>query len=249
MADALEEKIWKTQYGFRRKHSTNQALYLVRRLQDISEAAGDKMMMLFLDWEKAFDKVDQQQLLKAIKRLNVPDKIMLILESFYVNPQFRVKDREGKSSYRKQRSGIRQGCPLSPYLFVLLMTVLFHDVHQKVDHRIRIGQIEYFSHWELLYADDTLLLGKRAREINILLHAIEEECETYNLKLNRGKCEYIGMHGKADIKFKNGVRVKHASESVYLGSKIAGNGSREAEIQHRLSKALLPASRLKFFWK
>ena len=98
---------------------------------------------------------------------------MHILESFYVNLQFRVKDREGKSSYRKQRAGIRQGCLLSPYLFVLLMTVLFHDVHQKVDHRILIGQMEYFSHRELLYADVALLLGKRAREISILLHAIE----------------------------------------------------------------------------
>ena len=57
--------------------------------------------------EKAFDKVDQEKLLEAMKRLGLPDKMLKVLASFYVNPQFRVKDREGKSSYRTQRAGIR----------------------------------------------------------------------------------------------------------------------------------------------
>ena len=110
-----------------------------------SEAAGEKMILLFLDWEKAFDKVDQHELLNAISRLNIPEKIMRILKGFYMNPSFRVKDREGKSEYRKQRSGIRQGCPLSPYLFILLMTVMFHDVHEKVDRLVRRNIIACFN--------------------------------------------------------------------------------------------------------
>ena len=34
--------------------------------------------------------------------------------------------------------------------------------------------------------DDTFLIGRRARELNMLLHAIEEESEKYNMNLNRG---------------------------------------------------------------
>ena len=78
-----------------------------------------------------------------------------------------------------------------------------------------------------IYRLYTPVWKKTAREIEILLHPIEEECEIYSLRLNRGKCQY--------------------SESAYMCSKVGGNGSREAEIQHRLSKALLNTSRRKFF--
>ena len=71
-------------------------------------------------------------LMNALWRLNLPDKTLNVIRSFYKNPQFRIKDNEGKSTYRRQNTGIRQGCPLSPYLFVLLMTVLIHDVHEDV---------------------------------------------------------------------------------------------------------------------
>ena len=112
-----------------------------------------------LDWEKAFDKVDQEKLLEAMKRLGLPDKMLKVLASFYVNPQFRVKDREGKSSYRTQRAGIRQGCPLSPYFFICLMTVMFHDIHDEIDHKIgTMARLEQplLNNWELIYADDTM---------------------------------------------------------------------------------------------
>ena len=46
---------------------------------------------------------------------------------------------EGKSQEYKQAAGIRQGCPLSPYLFTMFMTVLFHDIHEEVDRK-NVGQ-------------------------------------------------------------------------------------------------------------
>ena len=58
-ADAIDERIWKLPFGFRGKQSTPQAMFICRRLQDIIERSDDKMTMIFLDWEKAFDKVYQ----------------------------------------------------------------------------------------------------------------------------------------------------------------------------------------------
>ena len=81
-------------------------------------------------------------------------------------------------------AGIRQGCPLSPYLFICLMSVLFNDVHLEVEGKLLNHEHDHFNWWELIYADDTMLIGRRAREINILLAAIEKESEKYNLKLN-----------------------------------------------------------------
>ena len=62
LAANIEEKIWKTQYGFRAKRSTAEALYITRRIQDFYETHGEILFMLFLDWEKAFDKVYQKKI-------------------------------------------------------------------------------------------------------------------------------------------------------------------------------------------
>ena len=87
-------------------------------------------------------------MIHAIARLNVPDKIIKILHCFYSNPSFRIKDREGYSSFYKQSTGIRQGCPLSPYLFILFMTVMFWDVHRELDFKLGPGMLDHIDFME-----------------------------------------------------------------------------------------------------
>ena len=62
------------------------------------------------------------------------------------------------------------------------MTALFHDVHKAVDHQTIPFQGECTNVWKLLYADDTMVMGNKAREINIILKQIEIESDKYNLK-------------------------------------------------------------------
>ena len=73
LAEAIDDRVWKTQFGFRKKRSTSQPISIVRRIQDYMESSGDRLIMLFLDWEKAFDKIDHEELIKAIERLNLPE--------------------------------------------------------------------------------------------------------------------------------------------------------------------------------
>ena len=151
-------------------------------MQDQAEQSDEKLILVFLDWEKTFVNVDQEKDREAMKRLGLPQKMIDVLSSFYVKPQFRVKEREGKSSYRTQKAGIRQGCPLSPYLFICLMSVMFHDVHEEIDSKIGTmarSSHPLLDHWELVYA----LIGKRSREFNIILAAIEKTSAKYSLKV------------------------------------------------------------------
>lgn len=137
LADTIDESISNRQFGFRKKKSTSQPLFIARRLQDQAEQADDNLFLVFLDWEKAFDKIDKDMMVKALSRLGVPEKMQRMVAALYVDPQFRIRDREGKSTYRKQRAGIRQGCPLSPYLFVCLMTVISEDTRASLANNRR----------------------------------------------------------------------------------------------------------------
>ena len=125
LADIIDPHISKTQFGFRAHRSTTHALFVARRLQDIGEQSGANVVLALLDWEKAFDKVAHARMLEALERLNLPQKFLRVIGSLYNNPSFQVKHETTMSEYRTQNAGIRQGCPLSPFLFILVMTVLF----------------------------------------------------------------------------------------------------------------------------
>ena len=56
LADAIDDRIWKLQFGFRGKKSTAQAMFICRRLQDIIEKSDDSLTTIFLDWEKRLIK-------------------------------------------------------------------------------------------------------------------------------------------------------------------------------------------------
>ena len=91
-----------------------------------------------LDWEKAFDKVLQDRMTKAIERLGVPDNIINMISAIYKEPNYTIVDKDTATDPRIQQTGIRQGCPLSPHLFIVLMTVIMYDV-EKGHHRARTG--------------------------------------------------------------------------------------------------------------
>ena len=55
--------------------STAQPLFIHRRIQELQEEAGLSFHTLLLDWEKAFDKVDQKRMIKAIERLGINTKL------------------------------------------------------------------------------------------------------------------------------------------------------------------------------
>merc|ERR1712107_353341 len=67
LASEMENHLHKTQYGFRPKRSTVQALYIARRLQEIADHGGNSLAMVFLDWEEAFDKISQDKLMEALR--------------------------------------------------------------------------------------------------------------------------------------------------------------------------------------
>ena len=67
---------------------------------------------------------------KAIKRLGVPNKIINMTSAIYKEPNYTKVDKETTTDPRIQKAGIRQGCPLPPYLIIMPMTIIMYDVEE-----------------------------------------------------------------------------------------------------------------------
>ena len=175
-------------------------------------------------------------------------KVCEVISSIYQAPQFKVVDQNSASTKKQQSAGIRQGCPLSPYLLVILLTVIFEDIHHKCT-KLKEKGLDFTKFTELLLADDTLLIMKKTQHMNKFIKEIERESDYYNLRLNRDKCITIEMGGNFDIKFQAGQQLNKENNAKYLGSIMSTNAHRNIEINQRIRDTHYIFDKLHIFLK
>jgi hypothetical protein len=252
ISERIDKHLDPDQYGFRKGRSTAQPLFILRRTQEIQEEAALECHLLLLDWEKAFDKVDQGRMIKAIRRLGLPEKIIRMITAIYQAPNYVITDKGTTTRPRIQKTGIRQGCPLSPYLFIMLMTVIMHDVDRGMSEeerqKLQAGRLHKEVSGRLFYADDTIVMASTAEAAEIVLHKIQYESHKYALKLNETKCIHIQMNGIQRIHYNNGNAVPIKEQAEYLGGKIKNDSSYKMEIQSRIGATWGTLRKLDLLW-
>jgi hypothetical protein len=248
LAGALETHLQNTHNGFRAKRGTADAISYIRRLIDKGESTNTRTLLVLLDWEKAFDKILHPKLFEALKRMNVPDKICAAVRSLYKDPTFYVHLEGRSSNMMPQKTGIRQGCPLSPYLFIIVMSVMYHDVH--ANHRLLTERQRIIgTHTdEVLYADDTICFAQTTAAINRMLTAIEQEGSKYGMRLNKGEYISIGQPG-GTVRFADGSKVPVKEEVKYLGCLINAYGDPNKELSKRTGTCMAIFNKLHLFWR
>lgn len=111
--------------------------------------------LLFLDAEKAFDRLEWPYLWRVLKEFNFGDRFINMIQTLYANPTARVCVGGGLSDLFVIERGTRQGDPLSPLIFNLSIEPLAHLIRTSSQFSpITIGTT---SHSVSLYADDALI--------------------------------------------------------------------------------------------
>ena len=239
-----EQRLGPTQFGFRSGHSTVDAIFILRRKIEVALAQrGGQLLVLALDWAKAFDAVNTEAMLLALARFGIPPHVCNIVSAIYSKRIFKVKDGEHLSSPRRQRSGISQGCPLSPFLFVILMSIIMEDAVSL----LREGDAQHVDH--LLYADDTVLIDGDAFRLQRFLAAVTTAGARYGLAMHWGKLQLLRVNTWQEVCRPDGSLIDPCAEIVHLGSSLSADGSNRSELTRRLGAAKMEFLLLSKVWR
>ena len=88
-------------------------------------------MIISIDAEKAFDKVQQPFLIKTLNKVGIEGAFLNIIKAIYERPTAKIILNGQKLRAFPIRSGTRQGCPLSPLLFNIVLEVLATAIRQE----------------------------------------------------------------------------------------------------------------------
>jgi len=98
-------------------------------------------MIISLDAEKAFDKIQHPFMVKVLERSGIQGPYINIVKAIYSKPVVNIKLNGEKREAIPLKSGTRQGCPLSPYLFNIVLEVLARAIRQQKEIKgIKIGK-------------------------------------------------------------------------------------------------------------
>ena len=100
-------------------------------------------MILSIDAEKAFDKIQHPFLIKTLEKVGIEGTYLNIIKAIYENPTANITLNGEKLRAFSLSSGTQQGCPLSPLLFNIVLEVLASAIRQQKEIKsIKIGKDE-----------------------------------------------------------------------------------------------------------
>ena len=118
---AVDPNLRDQQAGFRRNRSCADQISTLRIIVEQSLEWNSPLYINFIDYEKAFDSVDRETLWKLLRHYGVPEKFVSLIHCIYQGMTCKVAHAGQLSESFEVRTGVRQGCLLSPFLFLLFI--------------------------------------------------------------------------------------------------------------------------------
>ena len=120
------------QFGFMPGRSTTEAIFLIRQVMERYREQKKDLHFIFIDLEKAYDKIPRNVMWWALDKHKVPSKYVTLIKVMYNNVVTSVQTNDGNIDYFLIKIGLHQGSAFSPYLFALVMDEVTRNIQGDI---------------------------------------------------------------------------------------------------------------------
>lgn len=225
------------QAGFLRNRSTEDHIFALRRVTEERWRKGLPTFILSIDLREAFDTVKLTVISDMLLHYGVPCHLVNRIITAVLHERTAVQ-WEGRRTLPTERNrGVKQGCPFSPYLFV----VVLHFVISRISNRLNIdlNYPQIVLPMLLAYADDIIITSDSVSTLETIFSELiavgleinEKKCSI----LVRDPCEYSNLPG--DYIILNSKQIRRVTMLKYLGIYMSSSLDRRSTISHRVKMA------------
>jgi hypothetical protein len=233
-----DEFISKNQFGFRKGCGTRDAIGVMRVLCERTlERQKKDLFICFVDFEKAFDRVNWVKLMEALKNLKVDWKDRRMIGELYMKQSAVVRVAGGESQPSVIGRGVRQGCPLSPILFSIYAEVMMKEAMDGVRDGVIVGGK---SVNDVRFADDQGMVSNTERGLQRIMNRLNEAAKKFDMRINVKKTKTMIVSKKENMKVNimvDGQSVEQVVKFKYLGSMLSDDGKCMTDIKTRIALA------------
>ena len=248
LSNALDEKLRNEQAGFRKGKSCSDHIFTLRQILEQSHEFNSPVYANFVDFRKAFDSIHRDSLWKILLHYGVPEKLVSVIKLLYTDFSAQVLCEGELTDAFQVKTGVKQGCVLSPFLFLLGIDWIMKETIKTGKRGIRWTLTEVLE--DLDFADDIVLLASRYVDIQDKTDIMADKARSIGLDINIDKTKVLRMNTRVTQPIQLfGEDIAEVNEFVYLGSLMSVDGSSDAEVKARLSKARHAFRTLRNFWR
>ncbi|KAG6922975.1 hypothetical protein G0U57_000316, partial [Chelydra serpentina] len=153
--------------------------------------ARKRCAIAWLDLANAFGSIPHHHIFDTLQEFGMPESFLRLIRELYEGCSTTIRSVEGETAEIPIRSGVKQGCPLSPIVFNLAMEPLLRAISNGADgsdlHGERVSV--------LAYADDLVLIADDPERLQGMLDTIGRAADWTGLRFNAKKCASLHVDG------------------------------------------------------
>jgi len=174
---------------------------------------------VFIDYSHAFDSIIRESILTSLHSNKISPKLINLIKLTLENTTVKVKVNNNYTSDFRVDIGVKQGDPLSPILFNLIIDTVLTQLDLR-------GNIFTFLKQLMAYADDILILTRTKKSQTEALQHLKKSSIEVGLKTNEEKSKYLKCSKKdtkkIDLNWQN-LSIEQVHQYIYLRSIINDN--------------------------
>ena len=224
------------QGGGQKGMSTCDHLFIVRAIMDISKKQNKETYLTFYDVKKAYDNVDNDDMLSIMWDKGLKGKTWRILHNLNKNLQAKIKTRYGLTRTVTMEIGGKQGSRLTGRMFSKLMDMLAEEL-EPTSTGFQINN--EFTISTLLWVDDVVTCVEGTQEQKEMLQKVNDFAIRHKIRWGVEKCKVvrIGKHRGEKIKWYLGKEeIEEMDHYKYLGDIVTNDGRNIKNIESRKNK-------------